>query len=68
MDEANIRMLANLMALVADMEKEKAFLAAMQAANKEKELSGDPLVYPEYLFCESAKKFGYLASRMREEI
>jgi len=68
MNEAEIRMQAQLYALVAEMQAVIVGVEGMKAANIERENQGYALAYDEKAFVDASVEIETLAARMRDEI
>lgn len=64
-DEGVVRMDAQLWGLVAEMWADIACIEAMKAANKEREMRGESLAYPEESFREIIGGLNYISNTLR---
>ncbi len=68
MDEGEIRQLAAMYAIVADMEATKAQIEGMKADNTEREAHGLALAWPRGSFEDEANVLRTLAKLLRDTI
>lgn len=68
MEEGTVRMAAQMYALVAEMEAEKAELESMNWENAQRLHRGESMAYPEGEFMMKADNLRALADRLRKEI
>jgi len=66
MDEAIVRMQAQVYAIVAEMEGIKAALYGMEWENKGRILKGESIAYPEQCFSDVRHDLEKLAKKLRE--
>jgi len=67
MDESTVRSLAQVYALVAEMEAIKADMAGMVAENQCREYCGDRITYGQIEFCILKDKLELISNLLRSE-
>lgn len=65
MDEGNIRFLAYVQSLVAEMSAINASVAGMQAANATRAANGEAMAYPDRNFGEAVDQLDAIAEKLR---
>lgn len=68
MNEGEIRMQAQMYAIVAEMNGLIAGIEGMKAANAERQANGDALAYGEKEFVDVEKQLCAIAEKLRKEI
>lgn len=68
MDEATVRMQAQMYALIAHKDALLVYAEGMKALNAERENRGHALAYDEAAFIATAKELEAIAQKLREDI